>query len=101
MFPKPKRWKSKKWTDAAKGQPCTMCLVGCNNNPETTIFAHANGAGMAMKADDFNGADMCSNCHDIYDGRVKSKYSREELRMHFEAARLETIRNRLERKVVK
>ena len=102
MLMKSKRWKSKKWTDEARDQPCTMRLIGhCNGNPETTVFAHANGAGMGMKTDDYNGADMCSDCHDAFDGRVDSHHSKPQLLKAFENARYETIVNRLERGIVK
>ena len=102
MLPKSERWTSKKWCDAAKGQECTMRLPGvCNGNTETTVFAHEGGAGMGMKADDFNGCDCCSACHDVLDGRVKSGWSSATIRNAFEQGRLETIKNRLERKVFK
>ncbi|OEU65357.1 MAG: hypothetical protein BA863_01775 [Desulfovibrio sp. S3730MH75] len=99
---KPTTWKSKKWRDSAKDQPCTMRLYGCcNGNPETTVLAHENGAGMGKKADDFNAADMCSECHDVWDGRAKYNIRPETLRECFETARLRTIKNRLERKILK
>jgi len=101
MFPKKKRWTSKKYRDAAKGQPCTMRLSGvCNGNPETTVLAHRNGAGMAMKASDHDAADMCSACHDAYDGRASWADSRIRW-AEFNRARLETIINRIERGILK
>jgi hypothetical protein len=60
---------------AARGETCTIRLQGCNNNPETTVFAHApsldNGMGL-KQAKDFWGAFTCSACHDALDGRVRS-----------------------------
>jgi hypothetical protein len=103
MFPKKKRWQSKKYRDAAKGQPCTMRLSGvCNGNTETTVLAHRNGAGMAMKDDDHAAADMCSSCHKCFDERAYEDlpagvYLDEE----FNRARLETIINRIERGILK
>ena len=102
--PKIKRWKNKKYRDAAKGQPCTMILPCCNRNPETTVLAHKNGAGMAMKSDDHNAADMCSACHAVFDGAVKIKEwwgDKSYLNSEFESARLETIVNRIERGILK
>ena len=96
MFDKPKRWKSKKYRDAAKDQPCTMRLPGCNNNPETTVLAHRNGAGMGMKADDYDAVDACYNCHTNIDAR---KIVVGELAWN--RARLETIVNRIERGILK
>ncbi len=59
-----------KYTKSAKGQKCQVRLPGiCNHNPETVIFAHLNGAGLAMKAMPIHGSYCCSNCHDVVDGR--------------------------------
>ena len=106
MNPQPKktRWKSKKYRDGAKDQPCTMSLPCCNNNPETTVLAHRNGSGMALKADDHDAADMCSVCHATFDGVLKTKLwwgDRSYLDSEFESARLETIINRIERGILK
>lgn len=98
---KKRRWKSKKYLDAAQGQPCTMRIPGvCNGNPETTVFAHNNGAGVGIKADDWDGADMCSSCHDVFDGRAKSQFSRKFIDHLFSCARLDTLANRLERGIL-
>lgn len=102
MLEKPTRWRLKKWTQAAKDQPCSMKIPGvCNRNPETTVFAHNNGGGMGTKVDDWNGADMCSACHDVFDGKVKSSFSKLDLYDMFTAARMVTIANRLTRKIVR
>ena len=55
--------------------PCQVRLVGiCNHNPETVVWAHANGSaagkGIGMKSHDLLGAFACSNCHDVYDRRT-------------------------------
>lgn len=64
QIPKNKRLKSKKITDSAKNENCTLRISGvCNFNPETTVFAHINGAGMGIKAHDIHGCYACSNCH--------------------------------------
>jgi hypothetical protein len=100
--PKPTRWKSKKYRDAAKGQPCTMRLPCCNNDPATTVLAHANGGGMGTKSDDFNAADCCSDCHDILDRRkFLPEYDEGVLRRIFISARYETIANRIKRGILK
>ena len=102
MMEKPTRWRLKKWTQAAKDQPCTMVIPRyCNGNPDTTVFAHANGGGMGTKVDDWNGADMCSSCHDIFDGRESTYHSKSDLREMFIEARMSTIANRLTRKIVR
>ena len=73
----------------AKGQPCMIRVPGvCNRNPETTVLAHyrlAGTCGTGMKPPDMLGAWACSACHDAVDGRVRSTWSRCELRlMHAE-----------------
>lgn len=50
----------------------------CNHNPETTVWAHMNGAiagkGIGMKGHDLLGMFACSGCHDFIDGRAKSDF---------------------------
>ena len=66
----------------ARGQPCMVRIPGvCNHDPETTVLAHLNGGGMGMKQPDVMAAFSCSACHECLDRRVKSLYSRDELRM--------------------
>jgi hypothetical protein len=104
MFPKHKRWQSKKYRDAAKGQDCKMRLPGCRNDTETVVLAHRNGAGVGLKNSDHDAADMCAHCHDIYDRRKTAgaiTYSREYIERKFDNARLETIINRVERGIIK
>jgi hypothetical protein len=103
--PKKTKWRSKKWRDAAKGQPCTMRLEGCcDGGGETTVLAHRNGGGMGTKASDHDAADMCFNCHHFFDnfnGRINGgKALMSWMNAEFDRARLETIINRLERGIV-
>lgn len=100
---KKKRWESPKYRDAANGQNCTIRLPGCRNDTETVCLAHANGAGVAMKADDHNAADMCAYCHDIFDGRNYHgiMLTRDTINNAFRRARLETIINRIERGILR
>ena len=102
-FPKPTRWTSKKYRDAARGQDCTMRLPGCQNNRETVVLAHRNGEGMGTKASDHDAADMCAHCHDIYDRRTEAPrgWGHQSLNEFFNRARLETIINRIERGIIK
>lgn len=64
-----------KITESARGQECQVRIPGvCNGNPETVVWAHANGLlagkGIGMKSKDILGAYACSNCHDYYDRRI-------------------------------
>ena len=68
---------SKKIRNAARDQYCTLRLIGCNFNPETTVLAHLpNGfKGMSMKGFDTVAVFACSNCHDKIDARTSSSES--------------------------
>ena len=68
---KNKRVRSKKITQSANGELCTLRIPGvCNSNPETTVFAHMNGGGMGYKHHDIHGCYACSSCHDLIDARI-------------------------------
>ncbi len=61
-----------KITESARNEECQIRLPNiCNFNPETTVFCHIGGGGMARKASDIHGAYGCSSCHDAVDGRFK------------------------------
>lgn len=63
--------KQDKYTKSARGQECQIRFpFVCNGNPETTVLAHLNGAGMGLKRANIHGAYACSSCHDIIDGRA-------------------------------
>lgn len=63
--------RSRKYLNGAKGSPCTFMGPTCNGNPETTVFAHLNGAafgkGKGQKAHDIAGLDACHSCHTYID----------------------------------
>lgn len=66
--------RSTKITESARGNPCTMNIVGaCNYDPSTVVFAHFpdESHGMSRKSDDCSGGYACSACHDVLDGRKK------------------------------
>lgn len=78
-----------KLTDAARDQECKVRIPGlCNGRPETTVLAHFRMMGLCgtgMKPLDLLGAHACSSCHDAIDGRTKTCFSRDALRlMHLE-----------------
>jgi hypothetical protein len=73
-------------TKSAKGENCTIRLPSvCNHNPETVVLAHLNGVrfghGVGHKVNDQFAAYSCSCCHDAVDGRVKTSYSKTELKL--------------------
>jgi hypothetical protein len=73
-----------KITESARSQHCTVRLpLVCNHDDSTTVFAHISGIrhghGTGIKTN--FGAYACSSCHDMLDGRVKSIYPKEYLRL--------------------
>jgi hypothetical protein len=69
--------------NSARGQSCLIRLPGvCNFDPATTVLAHLNGGGMALKKPDLQGAFGCSCCHDVVDGRARVKHmDRQEIEL--------------------
>ncbi len=93
-----------KLTEAAKGQECTIQLFPyCNFNPETTVFAHApsEDKGMARKSPDWWGADSCSTCHDIVDGRKRTDIPEHEIQACHIRGVFRTIKRRIEQGLIK
>ncbi|MBU9866797.1 DUF1364 domain-containing protein [Rahnella aceris] len=74
-----------KLTKAARGRECQIRIFGvCNDNVETSVLAHyrlAGTCGTGIKSNDMQAAISCSACHDAIDGRVKTDYSHDELRL--------------------
>lgn len=73
----------------ARGRECVVRIPGvCCFNPETSVLAHyrlAGTCGTAYKPSDMQGAIACHSCHAAIDGRIKTKFTRDELRlMHAE-----------------
>ena len=76
MIPKPKKIRSKKITDSAKGQSCTLRIAGvCNYNNETVVACHLPGnKGTGTKNHDIFCVHACSLCHLALDrGNVSNK----------------------------
>lgn len=64
---------STKARQSARGEHCTLRLVCCNGDPETTVLAHIRKfgwAGTSQKPPDYLAVYACSACHDATDGRV-------------------------------
>jgi len=76
--------KRSKIRQSAKFQDCQIRIPGvCNFNNETTVLAHINGAGMGIKSNDIHASFSCSCCHDAIDGRIKTQYSKDDLKLMF------------------
>ena len=72
-----------KLRDSARGETCLMRLDDCaGQDTRTCVLAHVRSGynkGMGSKPDDCVGVTMCASCHDMYDGRRKAPYTREEM----------------------
>ena len=84
---KPKKYRSKKITQSAKGETCTLRITNCSGT-DTTVFAHAPSKykGTSTKSDDWWGCYSCYNCHMMADGLPESN-ARDWLRAIFETQR--------------
>lgn len=103
---KEKRIESPRWTQAAKGQPCTLTIPNvCNFNSNTTVFCHLPSSmkGTGIKSDDICGADGCSDCHKAIDGdwekATGGMYNGEDKLFFMFRALQRTIRNRYKRSI--
>jgi len=64
--------KSKKLRDSARGEQCTLNIVGiCNYDPATTVLSHLPSEIAGYKSTDISSAYCCSSCHRIIDDRSK------------------------------
>lgn len=74
--------RSKNIMKSAKGEDCTLRLVGvCNFNSETTVAAHVGRRrGMGIKSGDNMIVYACSGCHTEIDSHSKSEYADDILR---------------------
>jgi len=93
-----------KLTKAAKGQECTVNIFPyCNMNPETTVLAHApcEDKCMSKKSPDFWGADCCSACHDVIDGRTRTDIPSDEIYLCHMRGVYRTIKRRIEQGLIK
>ncbi len=107
---KQKPIRSKKITQSAAGEDCTLRIPGvCNFDPSTVVFCHAPSvdSGMRIKSPDWWGAYGCSDCHDVIDGRVKmvtlgfEEVDREELQRHWLPAIYETQKKLIAKDLIK
>lgn len=80
---------------SAQGKQCEVRIPGvCNHNPETTVCAHIrqNGlCGVGVKPHDLMTVRACSACHDAIDGRIKTPFTRDEIRLMVHEAHLRTL----------
>lgn len=72
---------------SAELQECQIRIPEiCNFDETTTILAHKNGAGMALKSADLHASYCCSACHNEIDsllGNRKSNFTDDEILIMF------------------
>ena len=105
-YPKRTEYRNPKLLEAAKGQECSVQVPGvCIGGTETTVAAHSpfgeDGKGMGQKADDCFIADACTACHDYIDGRGVHCALEEDRQFFFHRGLKRTLRNRLDRGILK
>lgn len=93
-----------KITQAARGETCTVRLGGiCSHDPSTTVFAHLNGAGWALKMVK-NGVDLgcfaCADCHAWLDGGYVKTNTRDERDLEHWRATIETFGRLLDKGII-
>ena len=96
--------RSKKITNAARGQDCTLEILGwCNRNPETVVFCHFpdESHGMGIKASDASGGFGCSDCHDVVDRRVPCPEFQNRSEWYLRRSQTRTVEKLLEMGVLK
>lgn len=79
----------------ARGRECQIRIPGvCSFNPETSVLTHyrmPGNCGTGCKPDDLHAAIGCNCCHDAVDGRIKTEFTRDELRLMHAEGVLRTI----------
>ena len=66
----------------ARGRECQVRIpYVCSHDCDTVVLAHLPGAGMGKKMPNWAGAWACGACHDVLDGRVKTGYGKDMLRL--------------------
>jgi hypothetical protein len=95
---------SKKVRDAARGQQCTLQIVGvCSYDTSTVVLAHLpdESHGMGRKSDDISACFACDNCHSVIDGRVKHYLEPADKENYMRRAMVRTWRKLVEMGVIK
>ncbi len=90
-----------KITKSARGEECQVRIPGyCNFDNDTTILAHVNGGGMGMKNLDIEASYCCSTCHDVLDGRIKTAWTDQEIKLWFFESAMRTRKILIDKKLI-
>jgi hypothetical protein len=96
--------RSNKIRQAARGEQCTLQILGCcNGRTETVVFVHFpdESHGMGLKATDLSGAFACSGCHDAVDRRTRSQELEDSRDWCLRRAQTRTLARLVELEVVR
>jgi hypothetical protein len=96
--------RSKKITDSARGEDCTLQIAGiCYNDTETVVLCHFpdESHGMGLKADDISSGFGCDKCHCVIDGRVGYLWKPGEKDWYMRRSQTRTLRKLVEKGVIR
>jgi len=69
---------------SAEGRECQIRIPGyCCYENEKVVLCHQNGAGIAIKNPDYQGAYGCWKCHAVVDGRLSSSWTDNQILVWF------------------
>jgi len=89
---------------AAKGEKCTLNIVGvCNHDRETTVACHLpDGTGGSNKlTGPLSIAFGCSSCHAVLDGRENVPLRAEDREFYMRRGMMRTMTRLVEREILK
>lgn len=99
------RIESRHVRQAARGENCTLEILGvCTHDTTTTVLAHLpdESHGIARKPDDVSACFSCEACHSLIDGRAGTwpGDEREHRDWYFRRAQTRTLRRLVELGVI-
>lgn len=96
--------RSKKITDSARGEQCTINIAGvCSYDPETVVYCHLpdGGKGMGIKSSDLSGAYGCYTCHQVIDGHARCEDYQQHRDWYLRRAQTRTLERLLEKGILR
>lgn len=101
-------YRNQKLLDAARGEHCKLNIpFACIGGTDTTVACHSplkEDRYGSQKSDDTCISDGCRGCHDYLDRRSKMQgehITEENQRYFFHRGMVKTIKNRIERGIIK
>lgn len=96
----------KRIMNAARGEKCTLNIVGvCNYGPDTVVACHlpSGDGGSSRLSGPLSIAFGCSSCHDFIDGRNIARFdiSDNDLEFYLRRGQTRTLNRLIEMELVK